>query len=758
MPNPHQPQTANNSRIFTSNVSLYNGILRNAKRRGITVILSVIAAAAPGTSRALSTDLCGAGRVLVNGQCANHAPSARELSQIAARYQTDFPAQAAWVWDPQTSNPCETHTYNDQAGQDATRRLNFYRWLVGAQPISHIPVTQGDLDCATIQRRNGLNHNPPPTAQCYTPAGAAAASVSNLSSASTPLLQLSSYMNENASQAFGHRRYLLGGNHNVSWANTGGAGCNHLYFNSGGAGPSTWYAWPPAGYAPSVVNTTYWHISSATAFPSGATVTIKNKDTNQTVSATEVVNLNTQYGYTDNKYALSFRPPPLTTPGVYQVTVSTSAGVSLYQYTVAFTNFTGSSSSSVSSSSSSSSNSSQSSSVPPIYHTIRGTLAGCGGQVQTTVGFCTSSCSGYICQQIPHGSSVRLTPYRDGYRFEPPYREYSSVTQDLTNQNFQGYYNRIRISGRIGTVGADMEILGSTTGYCYSSGTDYLCLEISRGENVTLRPRRPGYTFTPPSAYFPNIQLDAVVNFTATPVGSQSSSSQAQSSSSTSSNLSSLTSSTSRSSSSRSSSSISNSSQAWSPPLNSSSSSVKPHSSSSAVSMASSPSSVSSYLPPECNKLDLIPIKNHLLRNLSNLARLAWQRIRRPTTGNHLTLQSRLRNALASLDKMPSYAVQCPPEAKCREELLSPKLTPYKKAVTRITRLLVRHCAAKERAKRGACNPASLVIRVKKLLKEMDDTLSLFPISTAVCQLTQLTQVPPSLQAQGPLLLDQAAE
>jgi hypothetical protein len=143
-------------------------------------------------------------------------------------------------------------------------------------------------------------------------------------------------MNEGATPyAFAHRRHLLGGSNDVSWSNTGGAGCNQLYWYSGGSGPSGWYSWPPAGYAPAVTNVTWWQLSSTADFPDGFVLTMKDLATDENLSLT-VQDLNSEWSLTDGMFTLGFRPTGVVTPGAYQVTVNRSDGTPIYQYTVVF--------------------------------------------------------------------------------------------------------------------------------------------------------------------------------------------------------------------------------------------------------------------------------------------------------------------------------------------------------------------------------------------------------------------------------------
>lgn len=104
--------------------------------------------------------------------------------------RTDAQACAAWRDSaPRASTPfepveaCEAGTLSFEARADGMRRLNFYRWLVGAplaeEHLAALPAVQA---CAFYlgSNRLPLSHQPQPDAPCYQRAAADAAAVSSL--------------------------------------------------------------------------------------------------------------------------------------------------------------------------------------------------------------------------------------------------------------------------------------------------------------------------------------------------------------------------------------------------------------------------------------------------------------------------------------------------------------------------------------------------------------------------------------------------
>ncbi len=141
-----------------------------------------------------------------------------------------------------------------------------------------------------MMRANGaLSHDPPDTWACYTAAGAAGASRSNISTAPS-VRSVDAYMADNfAPTSLGHRRWILsGGLSSVGVGSTNAHSCLYV-INGFGGGGGGWTAFPGPGVFPYEgvkpflysIDEAGWSIQSDSINLGGASVTI-------TANATEV--------------------------------------------------------------------------------------------------------------------------------------------------------------------------------------------------------------------------------------------------------------------------------------------------------------------------------------------------------------------------------------------------------------------------------------------------------------------------------------
>jgi hypothetical protein len=200
--------------------------------------------------------VCDDGYVDMGGVCREPDPGdpeARTEDEVCARWRADYPALADWVWNEGAAT-CDPGDVNDTARHDGVRRINLFRWLCGLGPVDrNVSVEDGQQACAVMMLRNGtLNHSPPPSWECYTAEGAAAAGSSNLAmGAHNPAGAVDQYIQDwgNAT-TMGHRRWILYPPY--SSAGIGQAGnynCLHV-FAWGGTYSRPWVAFPAQGFYP----------------------------------------------------------------------------------------------------------------------------------------------------------------------------------------------------------------------------------------------------------------------------------------------------------------------------------------------------------------------------------------------------------------------------------------------------------------------------------------------------------------------------
>jgi uncharacterized protein YkwD len=150
--------------------------------------------------------------------------------------------------------------------------LNYVRSLAGLAPVTLSPsLSAGAQAAALIMSANGaLNHHPTSGWKCYTPAGAAAASKSNLA-LSYPSIKsgqiIDLYMDDPGSTntAVGHRRWVLNPfTTAVGTGSTDTANALTVVGPTSRARPNPrWVGWPTAGYFPNAIEPDgRWSLSS----------------------------------------------------------------------------------------------------------------------------------------------------------------------------------------------------------------------------------------------------------------------------------------------------------------------------------------------------------------------------------------------------------------------------------------------------------------------------------------------------------------
>lgn len=258
-------------------------------------------------------------------------------------------------WNGSTS-ACNAGTVAPAAQQATFQAINFYRSMAGLSPVTENTALSAQAQQAALMMaaNKSLSHNPPTTWKCYTPAGANAASHSNIaltgSSATNPGAEaIRMYMNDSDTTnaaAVGHRQWILD-----PWTVQMGSGStsssNSLYVFGGPTNTANlnpvFIPWPSAGYFPYQMTMpisggsplTAWSVQSTSADFSRATVAVKKNGQPVTISGQ-----GTTSGYGGGR-ALVWQMPVPSQPAsgaedAYQVTITgiANTSVSTYSYTV----------------------------------------------------------------------------------------------------------------------------------------------------------------------------------------------------------------------------------------------------------------------------------------------------------------------------------------------------------------------------------------------------------------------------------------
>jgi type II secretory pathway component GspD/PulD (secretin) len=134
--------------------------------------------------------------------------------------------------------------------------------------------------------------------------------------------------------------------------------------------------------------------------------------------------------------------------------------------------------------------------VPGV--TMRGLVGSSGQQVVTDE-------SGYYIAVVKWGWSGTVTPYKEGYTFDPPNKSYQEITGDQENQDYTAVPITYKISGTTGIEGVQM--IGLPGDPVTASDGSY-SVEVEYGWGGTVTPTKPGYNFTPASKPYRNVGSD----------------------------------------------------------------------------------------------------------------------------------------------------------------------------------------------------------------------------------------------------------
>lgn len=246
-------------------------------------------------------------------------PSTRTTSEVCTAWADGHIQNAATAWIPGDGSACDPGSMTRDAIDDALRRINLFRWMIGLGPVVDRPEDHArQQQCARMMDENGmLDHSPPASWACYTAEGALGAGSSNLSlgvSAAADTIDL--YVHDDGVGSLGHRRWVLNGPlGSVGIGQVGRAGCLGV-FNGGGSTSRTWTAWPPPGPVPiDAIGGSLWSFHSDGA--SGGSVRVVRVSDGADLDVTAMA-LPDGYGPS----TVAWASDGARTAGTYRVTVS----------------------------------------------------------------------------------------------------------------------------------------------------------------------------------------------------------------------------------------------------------------------------------------------------------------------------------------------------------------------------------------------------------------------------------------------------
>lgn len=140
-----------------------------------------------------------------------------------------------------------------------------------------------------------------------------------------------------------------------------------------------------------------------------------------------------------------------------------------------------------------------------LTFTISGSVGADGVVMQGLPGNPVTSGGGLYKVEVPYGWSGTVTPTKEGHEFTPSSNEYSDVMEPRTNENYTANIFTFVISGSTGLAGVTLEGLPDNP---MTEMDGSYAVRVPYGWNGTVKPVRPGYTFSPASKTYPPVKED----------------------------------------------------------------------------------------------------------------------------------------------------------------------------------------------------------------------------------------------------------
>jgi len=170
----------------------------------------------PSSTCTAGSCICNAGLIDVGGECRAPDPTdpaQRTTTQVCERWNNDFPTRATTIYDEGGGlAACDPGTIEPTAHDDAMRRLNLYRWLLGLDPsgVSWSNQAMAQAAALNMDANNRLDHFPAASSTCYSADAATGAGSSNLSLGRYhPADTVDDYIEDSYSADLGHRRWCF---------------------------------------------------------------------------------------------------------------------------------------------------------------------------------------------------------------------------------------------------------------------------------------------------------------------------------------------------------------------------------------------------------------------------------------------------------------------------------------------------------------------------------------------------------------------
>jgi len=137
--------------------------------------------------------------------------------------------------------------------------------------------------------------------------------------------------------------------------------------------------------------------------------------------------------------------------------------------------------------------------------TISGSVGLPGVTMTGLPGDPTSGPDGSYSATVPSGFSGKVTPIKEGCRFEPSSREYTALTANFADHHYAPSIITYTISGDAGVAGAMMQGL---PGNVVTDQRGYYSVAVPYGWSGTVKPAKEGHIFDPPNISYARVVFD----------------------------------------------------------------------------------------------------------------------------------------------------------------------------------------------------------------------------------------------------------
>ena len=146
-----------------------------------------------------------------------------------------------------------------------------------------------------------------------------------------------------------------------------------------------------------------------------------------------------------------------------------------------------------------------------VSYTISGNVGVAGATlnyINGTPRTATSDSNGNYSFLVPSGWSGTVTPAKAGYSFSPVSINYTSVASNQTGQNYTATFITYTITGNAGVGGATLVYVNGSQLFVTSDAGGSYSITVPLGWSGTVTPYRLGYSFSPTSKSYTNVQAN----------------------------------------------------------------------------------------------------------------------------------------------------------------------------------------------------------------------------------------------------------